>query len=344
MRIEDAVVELSDVTVRNGSGDSDNCGGITNNGALKLTNVTVSQNRGVFSATGGGICNRGTLTMVNGTISDNSINSFYAGFGGGLANRGDASLTNVTISGNSAISIHPGGEGGGIYHYSGTLTLTNVTIANNTASDGGALLNGGTATLMSVTIAGNGNGGLGDGTGGISNPPYGGLTLKDTIVANSTPGANCAGSITSLDYNLDSDGTCGLTGPHDVTKVNPKLSPLQNNGGPTLTIALLPGSPAIDTGGADCPATDQRGVSRPQGAACDIGAYEADGTAAAACVGDCRAIGTVQIADILTLVNIALGNAEAAACPNGIPIGADVDITVILQGVNNALNGCNSGG
>ena len=361
MRIEDAMVGLSGVTVRNG-------GGIENNGVLTLTNFTVSENSSTRDASGGGIRNYGTLTLINGAISDNSINSFYAGFGGGLINFGDASLTDVSINGNSAMSSHPGGEGGGIYnsgtltltnvtianntaggnggdgagiYNAGTLTLTNVTIANNSAPYGGALSNQGTAILKNVTIAGNGTGG-GSGAGGISNNQFNGpLTLKDTIVANSTAGPNCSGGgITSLDYNLDSDGTCGLNGPHDLTTVDPKLWALQDNGGPTLTIALLPGSPGIDSGGADCPATDQRGVSRPQGAACDIGAYEADGTVSVACVGDCRAIDAVQITDILTLVNIALGNAQASTCAHGVASSTDVTVALIIQAVNNALNGC----
>jgi hypothetical protein len=97
-------------------------------------------------------------------------------------------------------------------------------------------------------------------------------------VANSTSGPNCTGPINeSRGYNLDSGTTCGLTKTTDLTNTNAMLGSLANNGGPTLTMALLPGSPAIDHGGTaanGCPATDQRGVSRPQGPACDIGAYE----------------------------------------------------------------------
>jgi hypothetical protein len=81
--------------------------------------------------------------------------------------------------------------------------------------------------------------------------------------------------IQSAGHNLDSDGSCFLTATGDLPKHNPLLGPLAFNGGPTETQALLAGSPAIDAGATDgCPQFDQRGVARPQGRACDIGAYE----------------------------------------------------------------------
>ena len=104
------------------------------------------------------------------------------------------------------------------------------------------------------------------------------LTLQGSIFSGNT-GGNCAngGTLTSLGYNLADDLSCSLTQPTDHPGVNPNLGPLATNGGPTQTHALLNGSPALDAGGTSangCPATDQRGVARPQGAACDIGAYE----------------------------------------------------------------------
>jgi hypothetical protein len=111
--------------------------------------------------------------------------------------------------------------------------------------------------------------------GGIHNDTGGTATLKNTIIANSVSGGECAGSLVSLGNNLDSANTCGLGVAGDLSNTNPKLGPLQDNGGPTLTHALLEGSPAIDAGDdSAAPATDQRGVSRPQGAASDIGAFE----------------------------------------------------------------------
>jgi hypothetical protein len=82
-------------------------------------------------------------------------------------------------------------------------------------------------------------------------------------------------AITSGGHNLSSDSTCGFTAGGDLQNTNPLLGPLATNGGPTPTYALLPGSPAFDTGpNTGCPATDQRGITRPQGIRCDIGAFE----------------------------------------------------------------------
>jgi hypothetical protein len=136
-----------------------------------------------------------------------------------------------------------------------------------------------------------------------------------------------------------------------LSNTNPlrDLAGLANNGGPTQTIALEAGSPAINAGDETvCAAPpvnslDQRGYVRPgTGAAnCSIGAYEFDSPGPPpSCTGDCDGDGTVTVDEILTLVNIALGNADATACPNGIPSGAQVDVALILTAVNNALNGC----
>jgi uncharacterized repeat protein (TIGR01451 family) len=104
-------------------------------------------------------------------------------------------------------------------------------------------------------------------------------TLRNTIVASNTA-ANCQGAMTSAGHNLSSDGSCSFSAPGDLNTTNPLLGPLADNGGPTATHALQPNSPAIDAGSPDCPppATDQRGIIRAQGPACDIGAYEATAT------------------------------------------------------------------
>jgi hypothetical protein len=171
-------------------------------------------------------------------------------------------------------------------------------------------------------------------------------------------GGNCAGNaVTDGGHNIDDGTTCGFTGTgclgtrgSSFCNTNPQLDPagLANNGGPTQTIALLTGSPAIDAGDETvCAAPpvnnlDQRGYVRPgTGAAnCSIGAYEFNSPGPPSCVGDCNADGEVTVDEILTMVNIALGNADATACPNGIPSGAQVDVALILTAVNNALNGC----
>jgi hypothetical protein len=163
------------------------------------------------------------------------------------------------VSGNTASCSGTGcvAAGGGLTNRSdATLTLTNSTVSGNTVSCSGA----------SCATQG----------GGLINVS-GTVTLQNTIVAKQLAGPDCAGLITSNGFNLDSDNTCQLTQPGDKPNVsNPLLGPLANNGGPTQTHALLPGSPAIDavTSGCPPPNTDQRGVARPQGAACDIGAVE----------------------------------------------------------------------
>jgi hypothetical protein len=112
------------------------------------------------------------------------------------------------------------------------------------------------------------------------------VTVSGTIVADST-GSNCAGTITEgASPNLDSGTSCGFAATGDLTTTEPQLGPLETNGGPTSTQALLAGSPAIDQGGTSatgCPASDQRGLPRPDelgdGSTCDIGAYESQGLA-----------------------------------------------------------------
>jgi len=154
----------------------------------------------------------------------------------------------------------------------GGVTLGNSTLSGNTAARGGAIANTGhdTMSLSFVTIAGNSSGIAITGTSTV--------ILTGTLLATNTPGANCRGRLREgQGYNLDSGTSCGFLRGTDLTHTRPRLGPLATMGGPTQTMALLPGSPALDHGGqrrTGCPATDQRGVSRPQGASCDIGAFE----------------------------------------------------------------------
>ena len=228
----------------------------------------------------GGIDNFGTLTLTNTTISGTTPNRVQ---GGGIFNRGMLTLTNSTVSGNWARF-----SGGGIDN-GGTLTITNSTVSGNSASNGGGIRSSGTVTINNGTIADN------TGIGLLSRA--GTITLANTIIANRSPGGDCSGSVTSFGYNIDSDGTCVLNNTGDLSNTESLLGPLADNGGPTKTHALLPGSPAIDAGGptktnallpgslavdsgdaVSCPATDQRGIPRPQGARCDIGAFEFTGS------------------------------------------------------------------
>ena len=207
------------LTIENGSaGDG---GGIDNNGTLTLSNSTLAGNS---ASSGGGILNYGTLTLSNSTLSGNGA-SYY---GGGILNYGTLMLSNSTFSGNGASYY-----GGGILNY-GTLMLSNSTFSGNSASyTGGGILNGGTLTLQNTIVAGN--------TAGFG-------------------GSDISGTVNSLGNNLigQTDGSSGwiVSGPSaDLTGtsgslLDPKLDPLglQNNGGPTQTIALETDSPAIDAG------------------------------------------------------------------------------------------------
>jgi hypothetical protein len=183
----------------------------------------------------------------------------------------------VTPSGNSNSA-----SGGGLFN-KGMLTLINSIVSGNSAYYGGGLLNGHTLTLTSSTVSGNATTYYG---GGLSNSFGTLLTLTNSIIASHSDGGDCrnvnGGSIRSDGYNLDSDGSCPLTAPTDRSGQDPLLGPLQDNGGPTLTQALLPGSPALDAipwGTNGCGTTligDQRWQARPQaiGGNCDIAAYE----------------------------------------------------------------------
>jgi hypothetical protein len=285
---------LQALTLRNGIAE---VGGAMYNlyGTMTLTNVTVSGNRATIYY-GGGIHNeQGSLTLQNSTISGNSGGSDG---GGGISNYGTLTLQNSTIRDNNA-----GGDGGGILNVRSTLIVKQSTLSgNSTSTYGGGIASSGWVTLQQSTISGNSasisGGGIDnaydDSTltvenstisgnsafkvgGGIKN--NGPATLQNTIVANSPAGGNCDGRITDSGGNLSGDATCAFTVASSRSSVDPLLGPLANNGGPTQTHALLPGSPAMDAA-VNCPppATDQRGVARPQGSACDSGAFELDTT------------------------------------------------------------------
>ena len=213
------------------------------------------------------------------------------------------------------------GTGGGIANvYGGTLTVTNSTFSGNNGYAGGGIYN-----------------------------ESGTVTVTNTIVANSTSGANCSGPITHGDHNIDDGTTYGFTGT-SLSNTDPMLAALANNGGPTQTIALLAHSPAINAGDESvCAAPpvnnlDQRGYGRSGTGAtnCSIGAYEYNSPGPAfSCVGDCDGSGDVQINEMITCVNIALGTAAVSTC-SACDSNHDglVEINEIIAAVNNALNGC----
>jgi predicted outer membrane repeat protein len=212
--------------------------------------------------------------VSNSTVSGNS--AFFSG-GGIYSDNGALTLSNSTISGNSAF------DGGGIGIHNSTVTVRNSTIFGNQAGGGGGISSeGGTLTVSNSTLSGN-SARLGG--GGIANGTPGTLTVKNTILANSLSGGNCGSMIiSSQGHNLSDDTSCAtsFTQSSDLNGIPAGLDPrgLQDNGGATQTIALMPGSTAIDaiplSAANDCTTavTDQRGVARPQGRACDIGAFE----------------------------------------------------------------------
>jgi len=266
---------------------SEQGGGIINNsGTLVVHGSTFSQNHG---GAGGGIFNvfaSATATITNSTFDGNFADTAAGYAGGGIANSGGKmTVIGCTLSGNSAGTWTIPGEGAGIYNQDGNLTVSDSTLYGNSASQGGgiAVVNSPAApetTIENCTLYLN-SATLG---GGVAN--FGGtLSTRDTIIAgNTAPGSNDVyGSLASQGHNLIGvgDGGSGYT-PTDLvgtltTPIDPQLGPLQNNGGPTQTLALLPGSPAIAAGDiTGAPKWDQRGLGyyRVVNGLIDIGAFE----------------------------------------------------------------------
>jgi hypothetical protein len=306
-----SVVTLSNVTIRRGSPHAGFGGGIDNYGILTINSSVVSGNEdfGKSSAAGGGIHNVGTLTINDSTVSGNGagcsappLHCNLSGFGGGIYNQGTLTINSSTVSGNEIFATTGSALGGGIYNV-GKLTINNSTLSGNRAGCsasycdiGGAIGNdGGTVTISNSTVAGNS---AGHG-GGI----YGVAHFQNSIVANNGP-SNCYDGPVSSIFSLSSDNGCNLNGPGDLNNVNPKLGTLGNYGGPTQTIPLLSGSPAIDAGNpSGCTdglghllKTDQRGLPRPDTedrSGCDMGAFEKQNPAPATHL-SVSAPGTVQ--------------------------------------------------
>jgi hypothetical protein len=236
-------------------------------------NVATGLGGGLMARIGDGFID---MTMLNSTVSGNRAELN----GGGLYIQSreqgfDIKLINSTVSSNTVTS----GAGGGLYLHESNdslrISLLNSTVTQNVASQGAGVHVFHQDASFEMT---------------------GTLRLTNSIVADNL-GSDCAGNVapgviftgqrvTSFGHNLDSDGTCLIADvlqPGDIANGNANLGPLADNGGPTLTHALLAGSAAIDAGDdAVCAAepvngADQRGVARPQGAHCDIGAYEAAG-------------------------------------------------------------------
>lgn len=278
--ITDSVVSNNHVVPQ--EGESGSGGGISGGQGLTLLRCTISNNtvssnygRGGGISYGGG----GPFTITDSTISNNQAN--YSG--GGVEGYNTIIITNSTISGNHAgsPSISGSGYGGGV-NCSENVIIQNSTLSNNSSLlDGGAIFNFGHLIITNSTISDNAAGGSG---GGIYNSEYKMVELTNSIFKTGKSGANVfnsnQGTITSHGYNLANDNGSGFFNQiGDLPDTNPILGPLQNNGGPTFTHELLPGSPAINVGNPDFtppPLTDQRGAGydRIFGGRVDIGAFE----------------------------------------------------------------------
>ncbi|MBK8467448.1 MAG: hypothetical protein IPL32_16650 [Chloracidobacterium sp.] len=292
-------------------------GGIANQvgGTLTIINSTITGNSSV--GPGGGIFNQPNqvsgpgLTITNTTISNNIANSdsIGNGDGGGLYIEGGlpVNISGSTINGNSATG------GGGVYvssNSSSTVNLTNSTISGNTAvGSAGGLYNGvfSTVNATNCTIAGNSamtGGGVFRDTNGVVNP----VNLRNNIVANNTDSNNSPdlrGVITSNGFNLieNTAGSVFTPTATDITGQDPNIGPLENNGGPTFTHVLLPGSPAIDKGESSGSTNDQRSQSRPYDNPLITNASGGDGAD----------IGSVEVRPGVLTGTVTYGNAIPAA-------------------------------
>ncbi|PWU18269.1 MAG: hypothetical protein C5B50_09575 [Verrucomicrobia bacterium] len=282
-----------------------NDGDSAGNGTLTVSNCILNGNRA--SGWGGGIFNNGTssgtgtVQVVSSTLSSNSAAN---SFGGGIFNNGNGGNGVVTVSASTLSSNLASANGGGIYNDgessgTGTVQIASSTLSGNSASgDGGGIYNDGTsagkvtlvikASTLSGNLAGSGIGGAirSNGSGGSASVEIGSSILN--AGASGASIANLSGAVSSDGYNLSSDSAGGLlTNTTDQINTDPMLGPLQDNGGPTFTHALLCGSPAIDQGrNFSASATDQRDVGfartvidptltkPPGGDGTDIGAFE----------------------------------------------------------------------
>ena len=254
---------FQNITIRNGSVPTGNYGGggiLNQYSTVTIQNCKIENNQSVNL--GGGIDNAGTMTIRNSTIQFNAADK-----GGGILSDGGP-LDKITIEKSLIYSNTATTLGGGINN-NDIAELKNVTISSN-STDG--IFNAGNMEINYTTIAENAI--------GVDNSSV--FKLNHTVLADNQTNCQGASPFTSLGYNLDSGASCGLTEASDYSSADARLESLADNGGVTLTYALLFGSPAIDGGSVTCISNDQRSVSRPidgdgdGSAVCDIGAYESE--------------------------------------------------------------------
>jgi hypothetical protein len=245
-------------------GAADNGGAILNlGGELLVTESNVESS--TAGDKGGGIYNDGGAV----TIRDSTMGAHAAANGGALYNHaGTLTVERSWFYANTAVS-------GGVvlYNKSGTAVLSNSTVAENSATGADTIFNqGGSTTISSSSFGKNSS------QAGTLNNSAGSVVVRNTILDDAGQ-KNCAGTISNGGNNIDSGASCGWgAAAGSMSSTDPRLGPMSFFGGLTPVFSLLPDSPAIDgvvfNPPNECPATDQRGVARPQGDFCDIGAFE----------------------------------------------------------------------
>lgn len=282
---EGALEVTASTFARNTAGSG---GALYAKGAVNGSGLNVDGNEASSDgSSGGGIFAGTTVTLDSSSVTDNLaldevLQTNLVPTGGGIAANSDVSITASVVSGSVA---KYNGIGGGIYSTDGKIEVIESTVANNFADQdpntNGSGVGGGLAAprvvLRFATVASN---------GGTTGANIAARTLESTnsvVAYASGGGAACAlSATTSTGYNYGDDGSCGFAGPHDVSAgPDPLLAPLADNGGGTLTMRPLPGSPLVDAVPVSacngCDTADQRGVPRPQGGGYDIGAVEVIG-------------------------------------------------------------------
>jgi hypothetical protein len=313
-----STVTISGLTIANGelAGFNELGGGIINHGTLTLDAVAVEDNA-VYSSTqegvahGGGVYNVGTLTVTDSTFSGNVAGGGGSTGGGAIYNGGTLTVTDSLFADNQAVGPATGGgaiengltmtvtgctfqdniargaggpSGGAVANFSAA-TIGESTFSGNSAGGGGGIANVRLLTLGNCTLSGNSasvGGGLYNSSGDVS----GTVMILNTLIAQNTAPSSpdVSGRVQSQGYNLIGNDSGGSGFSHTdlagtaSNPLDPLLGPLQDNGGPTPTMALLPGSPALNAGDpAQLGTADQRGVTRSGGV--NVGAYQASASA-----------------------------------------------------------------
>lgn len=310
---ENAVLMISDSTVTRNHADS-GAGIASTDASTEVIRCMVSDNVvGVGRFDGGGIVSSGgSLTVVDSTICGNRATR-----GGGIdCGYAEVIIRSCTICQNEAVY-----DGGGISKGYDTLALVNSTISGNSSQvgdGGGVYIRGGTTSIVNCTLAMNQ---VADGHG--SNLRVYGVAdrtdVTNCIIADAVGGTDTWGGYTDIGYNIVEDGS-GVS-QSSSRSGDPSLGPLMDNGGPSPTHMLLDGSIARDTG--DCAGgtvdVDQRGISRPQGDGCDVGAVEAE------CVADFNRDGVTDTRDVIDFLSAwAGGDGSADLDQNGVIDTRDV--------------------